>query len=70
MVAKGHAFPVSLRRAHSPDAYLLLQEQAALDDKHLLDNRNYNAVALFSDRRKRVDFPVDRDSIDLYHIVC
>ena len=31
--------------------------------------RNYDGVALFSDRRHRVDFPVDRDPIDLHQIV-
>src|SRR5215470_19739715 len=70
MMTKGHALLVSFRRAHSPNAHLLLQEQAALDDEHLLDNRNHDSVALVDDGRHPVDLPADRSAIDLNRLVC
>jgi hypothetical protein len=69
MVAKGHAFAMSFRRAHSPHAYLLLQEEAALDHEHLLDNRDHDRVALFSDGGHRVDLLADPNPFDFCRLV-
>src|SRR6516162_7482598 len=69
VVTKGDTLLVSFHRAHSPDAHLLLQEEAALDDEHLLDDRDHDGVALVSDRRHRVDLPTYRGPIDLHRVV-
>ena len=69
MVTKRDALLVSFHRAHSPNAHLLLQEEAALNDEHLLDDRDHDRVALVSDRGHRVDLPAYRGPIDLHRFV-
>jgi hypothetical protein len=69
VVTKGHALLVSFRRAHSPNAHLLFQEQAALDNEYLLDDWNHDGVALVSDGGHRVDLPTYWDPIDLHRLV-
>jgi hypothetical protein len=49
--------------------HLLFEEQMALDDEHLVDNRNDNGVALFSDGRYRVDRPANPNPFDFRRLV-
>ena len=69
VVAKAYGLLVSFRRTHSPHPQLLLQEQAAFDDEHLLDDRNDDGVALIDNLGHPVDLLADRGPIDLHRFV-
>src|SRR5271154_3097602 len=64
LVAERHTLLVSLCRPHPPDAHLLLEEKASLDDEHFFDNWNDNGVALFSERRDRINLLANWRSFD------
>jgi hypothetical protein len=69
VIAECHALLVPYRRPYSPDAHLLFEEEAALDDEYLLDNRNHNGVALFSDGGQRIDLLANSNPFDFCPLV-
>jgi hypothetical protein len=59
-------FAVPLDGSDTSQTKLFLQNQAALDDKNLLDNGNYRYVALLSNRRGGVYGLADGHTLDFY----
>src|SRR5215469_7244412 len=63
-MAENYTLLVSFGRYYSLDMHLFLEKQAALNNEQFLDNRDHDGVALFSDRRHRVDMPTNRNSFN------
>jgi hypothetical protein len=59
-------FAVPLGGPDTSQTELFLQDQAALDDKHLLDNGNHRYVALLSNRRGGIYGLADCHTLDFY----
>jgi hypothetical protein len=61
---------VFFHRSRPADTHLFLEEEAALDDEHFLDNRNNDDPVLFSDGGHRLDLLADVDAADLRRLIC
>src|SRR5262249_5251005 len=65
LMTKHHTFLMSLRGSYTTNANFFLQDQMALEDDDLIDDRDYDCISLLSDRRNSVDTLANRCPTDV-----
>ncbi len=58
-----------LRRPHTSQPDLLLENQPALDNEYFLDNGNHRCVAFLANRWNGINWPANRSPLDLDFLV-